>query len=116
MLVARVIDYLHDRNSSHTNPAPIAYFYCARTANEPERSDPAEVLRSILEQLSSSDENLLIREPVVKEYLSMKKEARGRKLGKLELEDTVRIILQLLESNPATIVIDGLDECDPTRR
>jgi hypothetical protein len=25
-------------------------------------------------------------------------------------------MLQLLESNPATVVIDGLDECDPTRR
>jgi len=40
MLVARVIDYLQRRNESDSNPAPIAYFYCARNTNERERSDP----------------------------------------------------------------------------
>jgi ankyrin repeat protein len=35
---------------------------------------------------------------------------------KLSLEESVELILELLEENPATIVIDALDECDPSRR
>jgi nucleoside-triphosphatase THEP1 len=116
MLVAHVIEYIHDRISSETDPAPLAYFYCARNSNEPERSDASELMRSILEQLSCSGEDLPIREPVVQAYDAKKKEARGRKPGKLELEEVVKTVLKLLESNPATIVIDGLDECDPTKR
>jgi nucleoside-triphosphatase THEP1 len=116
MLVAHVIEYLHNRNSTQKCAAPLAYFYCARTANEPERADPDELLRSILEQLSSSGEDLPIREPVAKAFIAKKKEARGTKLEKLGLEETEEIILELLEDNPATIVIDGLDECDPARR
>jgi len=52
----------------------------------------------------------------VKAYLARKREARGRILEKLTLDEAVGIILALLESNPATIIIDGLDECDPTKR
>jgi nucleoside-triphosphatase THEP1 len=116
MLVARVIQYLQSQMPEADGQAPLAYFYCARTANEPERSDPVELLRSIIEQLSCYDEESPIRPPVVDIYLTKKKEARGRKPDKLYLEDCVKVLLALLETNPATIVIDGLDECDPTRR
>jgi len=34
----------------------------------------------------------------------------------LPLHDTVDIILNLLKKNPATIIIDALDECDPSSR
>ena len=116
MLIAHVIEYLQARSSLETSPAPIAYFYCARNSTEPERADPEEVLRCILEQLSTSDEDQPVREPVVKAYLSRKKEARGRKPERLGLLETVQTILELLEANPAIIVIDGLDECDPMKR
>ena len=116
MLVAHVVDYFQTRSSSERCPAPLAYFYCVRNTNEPERADPEELLRSILEQLSSSDQDLPIREPVAQAYLLRRKEARGRKLERLGLDETVEIILELLDTNPATIVIDGLDECDPARR
>jgi hypothetical protein len=116
MLVARVIEVLKERGLTETSPAPIAYFYCARSATEPERSDPTEVLRSLLEQLSCSDLDLPIRQPVVRAYTEKKKDARGRRPEKLELEETVELILELAESNPATIILDGLDECDPSRR
>jgi hypothetical protein len=56
MLVARVIQYMQSRMPEADGQAPLAYFYCARTANEPERSDPVELLRSIIEQLSCCDE------------------------------------------------------------
>jgi enolase len=66
--------------------------------------------------LSCSDEDLPIWLPVVKRYKAKKKEARGRKPEKLELSECVEVILELLETNPAVIIIDGLDECDHTRR
>jgi len=116
MLVAQVIEFLKQNSSRELSPAPIAYFYCVRSPNEPERSDPTEVLRSILEQLSSSDLDLPIRLPVVQAYMEKKKEARGRRPEKLDLDETVEVILQLAEINPATIIIDGLDECDPSQR
>ena len=116
MLIAHVIEYLQARSLLETSPAPIAYFYCARNSTEPERADPEELLRCILEQLSTSDEDQPVREPVVKAYLSRKKEARGRKPERLGLLETVQTILELLDVNPAIIVIDGLDECDPMKR
>ncbi|KAF8846948.1 hypothetical protein BDZ45DRAFT_565841, partial [Acephala macrosclerotiorum] len=71
------------------SPAPLALFYCLRAVGEPERADPDEILRCILKQLSCSTANLPIREP---------------------------LIVALLNENPATIVIDALDECNPKRR
>ncbi|MCJ1396700.1 hypothetical protein MMC18_009592, partial [Xylographa bjoerkii] len=115
MLVSSVIESL-ERESSDSIAAPIAYFYCARDAAEPERAHPDEIMRTILEQLSSSDPCLPIRDPVVRAYKTMKKEAKGRKSEKLSLDDTVDVILILLETNPATIIIDALDECSAERR
>ena len=95
---------------------PVAYFYCARVAAEPERAMPDEILRSLLEQLASTDTTSEIRDPVVKAYKEKKNEAEGRTPQKLNLDETINIILALLETNGAFIVIDGLDECDSTRR
>lgn len=116
MLVAQVIEVLKERNSREASPAPIAFFYCARSSTEPERSDPTEVLRSILEQLSSSDLDFPIRQPVVRAYAEKKRDARGRQPEKLEREEVVDLILELSENYPATIILDGLDECNPSRR
>src|SRR5271163_4640186 len=100
-----LIEHLSHESPANMQPAPIAYFYCARDAAEPLRANPDEILRSILEQLSSSDSDLPIRDPVVKAYKEKKKEAKGRNPGKLMRDETVKVILALLESNPATIVI-----------
>lgn len=97
-------------------PVPIAYFYCVRNTAEPERANPDEILRSILKQLSFSERDLRIREPVVKAYKEKREEAKGHNPEKLMLDETVEVILALLETNPANIVIDALDECDPDRR
>ena len=87
-----------------------------RNDAEPERANPDEILRSILEQLSCSKSSLPIREPVVQAYKEKKEEARGGNPEKLMRDETVEVILALLESNPATIIIDALDECDSARR
>lgn len=95
---------------------PIASFYCVRSTAEPERADPDEILRSILKQLSSPSPDLRIREPVVKAYKEKMEEAKEHNPEKLMLDETVEVILALLETNPAIIIIDALDECDPDRR
>ena len=115
MLLAHVIEHMKAQGSA-VHPAPIAFFYCARIANEPERADPTHLMRSILEQMSCVDEDTPIREPIVKEYKVRKKEAKGKLPEPLSLDDTVQLVLELLESNPAILVIDGLDECEPSRR
>ncbi|KAH8684848.1 hypothetical protein BGZ60DRAFT_524047 [Tricladium varicosporioides] len=116
MLVAHVIEFLRRHSSRQVNPAPVAYYYCARSANEPERADPEELLRSILEQLASSDLDSPIRLEVVSCYKRKKRDSRGRKPEKLTLEETVELILELVANDPAVIVLDGLDECNPKRR
>jgi hypothetical protein len=99
-------------------PAPVAYFYCARNKSEPQRANPEEIMRSVLKQLSCSKSDLPVREPVAKMYQERKEEAEdnGCEPEKLTLAECVDIIVALLESNPATIIIDALDECDPARR
>ncbi|KAH6710655.1 hypothetical protein BKA61DRAFT_578491 [Leptodontidium sp. MPI-SDFR-AT-0119] len=113
MLVAHVIEYLQARAQGDGG---VAYFYCARTANEPERADPTELLRCLLEQMACLDESEPIQLPVVTAYNSRKKEARGRKPEKLGMGECAEVVIELLRLNAVTIIVDGLDECDPTRR
>lgn len=108
------------KNESCTvgNTAPIAYFYCARNITEPQRADPDEIMRSILKQLSCSNSDVPIKEPLVKTYRERKEEADedGCDLDKLTVDECVQLTLNLLENDPAIIIIDALDECDPARR
>jgi hypothetical protein len=71
-----------------------------------------------LKQLCSSKSEQPIREPVVKEFKMRKEEAEddGCEPTRLMLRETLGLILALLDSNPATVIIDALDECDPHRR
>lgn len=107
---------LQDDSNTSLQPAPIAYFYCTRNTAEPERADPEEILRCLLQQLSSQDADVPIRHPVVKAYNEKEKEGRGRMPENLSLEETVELILELLKENPAIIIIDALDECNPLER
>ncbi|KAI9642058.1 hypothetical protein NHQ30_009929 [Ciborinia camelliae] len=93
MLVCHVIEYLRNRSQQHPDPAPIAYFYCARNVNEPEGADLNELPRNILEQLCALDVETPIRKPVSNAYLNRKKEARGRKPEKLYFDSTSTIDL-----------------------
>jgi len=70
-------------------------------------ANPDEILRSILKQLSFSGSNLPIREPVAETYKNRKKEAKddGTAIEALTIEESLRLILALLKSDPATIII-----------
>lgn len=74
-------------------------------------------MRSILKQLSCRNSDNPIKEPVTKAYERKKKEADdGDDLEKLTVDECTELILNLLENDPAIIIIDALDECDPARR
>lgn len=114
-----MIECINKERSNNRSPAPIAYFYCARNTSEPERADPDEIMRSILKQLSSSTSAVAVREPVAAKYKALKKEADEtgcEEPSKLTITECKALVLELLSSNPATIIIDALDECDPARR
>ena len=112
-----VIEEFLDEHAS-VQPGLLAYFYCTRNNTEPARANPVEILRCILKQLSATASNQPIRRPVVEAYKIKQKEAEddGSELAKLTLEETVKLVLALLQNDPATIVIDALDECDPSQR
>ena len=75
-------------------------------------------MRSILKQLACTKLDLPVREPVAKIYKERKEIAddNGYEIERLEFAECVQCILALLESTPATIIIDALDECDSGRR
>ena len=115
-LVSRIINVMiHDGQSVQY---PSAFFYCARSTAEPERGKPAEILSAILRQLCSSKPDKPIRGPVAKEYEFRRQKADEdcSRVRKLSVEDCTRLILELTKDNPATIIIDALDECDEETR
>jgi hypothetical protein len=67
-VIATAIDRIITKNSKTTNAAPLAYFYCLRSAQEKERADPDFILRAILKQLSCTKLDIPIRELVVEAY------------------------------------------------
>jgi hypothetical protein len=117
-LVYSVIEHLQKESATTTSPAPIAFFYCVRAEGEPQRADPDEILRCILKQLSCSKANLPVREPVARLFKKRQDDAddTGDEPAKLTGTECEKSIVSLLEQNPATIIIDALDECDPKRR
>lgn len=97
--------------------APVAFFYCARNPAEPERSNPTEIARSILKQLAVN-KNGLLKDIVIQEFQVRESQAEidGEDVQQLNLREAQALILKILEKDPATIILDGLDECDEGRR
>ena len=90
------------------------YFYCTRSAAEPERSNPHAVLASILRQLSCVQPNAPILSPVIERYRS---QGEGFSSNGLDLDDSRDLIIRLIEDySMTTIIVDALDECDPLMR
>lgn len=71
-----------------------------------------------MKQLSCSKATLPVRQPVARLFEKRKDDAEdtGDEPAKLTGTECEKLILSLLEQNPATIIIDALDECDPKRR
>ena len=96
------------------NPHPV-YFYCSRNPAEPARSNPQAILASLARQLSSTQPGKPMLQPSVDLY--NEEEAEDFVSGGLQLNQSLKLIMQLIELYPqTTIVLDALDECDPAIR
>lgn len=111
-----MIEDLRQEQTGVTDAAPIAFFYCSRDAGDSQRADPEHIIRSLLKQVATKTSKDPIAGAVVNAYKMKKVEENTASPGPLELEEAKELLLEFLESNPATLVIDGLDECDPKTR
>lgn len=105
-----VIDTLtaSDRKARHE---PVIYFYCNR--NDPQRRDPTCILRAIVKQISIALPGL--PKVVVAEYENRTQD--GLEAGPLGFQECHELLVSLLDIFPqTTLLIDGLDESDPTER
>lgn len=110
-MVDSLLNDLRTRN--HTEG--FAYFYCDR--NECERRDPDFILRAILKQLSNRVHTCSIHKSIIYRYKLREDNASLGSLCRLTLQECKELIIELLSVYPhSTIIIDGLDECDPQKR
>lgn len=108
---------LSDREAND-DVAPVAYFYCARNGAEPLRAEPDAAVRALLKQLGCLGGTKQISESLQTIFLKQQNEADedGCDPALLGIDECVSLILDCLKDNPATIVIDALDECRADRR
>ncbi|KAF6230805.1 hypothetical protein HO173_010921 [Letharia columbiana] len=114
-LVSLVVEDMIKRFEASQSALPV-YFYCTRSAAEPERSKPDTVLASILRQLSCVPPDAPLLSPVIEKY---KRQGEGFKSNGLGLDDSRDLIIRLIEDHSMTmtiIVVDALDECDAEMR
>lgn len=100
---------------SRTQTSALGYFYCSRNPAEPGRSDAASIVASIARQLSTAEYEGPLLDAAIKMY--EEKENQGFASGSLSLQESIGLILKLLEKyQDAIIVIDALDECNEETR
>jgi hypothetical protein len=112
-LTSHVIDAISQELGNQPDPLPLAYFYCTRESSEPNRSNPTEVLCSILKQLSYKYPGGPIFKSVItkwRERLDLGTEHR------LDLSECIDIIVDITSTTRAIIVIDALDELQESTR
>jgi hypothetical protein len=118
-LTSAVVDSFLQESSGQAPPAPIAYFYCAKSQAEAERTDPAEIMRSILRQLTiNHGSKPKVHDRILREYERREAQAKtdGFDMPKLQVHECVRLILDTTGANPATIVVDAVDEIQASCR
>lgn len=87
------------------------YYYCSRNPAEPECSLPEYVLRTLVRQLVQLPGGFSVQDSIRDRY---NKRAFS---GRLSCDECMDIIISILNERQITyIVIDALDECDPTTR
>ena len=118
-LASVVVNSILQRSGNQTSPLPVAYFYCSKNVSESELRDSREIMCSIVRQLSvNSGARQTIHSAVVNEYERREAESKvdGFDAVRLSLQDCVRLILNITGPNPATIVVDAVDEVQPACR
>lgn len=81
-------------------------FYCSRNAQEVERSDPEQVMRCLLRQVSHIPDG-----PALHPSLRQRFEER-RIDGHLSIEEATQLFLNIIQTRSITYVfVDAIDEC-----
>ena len=116
-LVSTIVESFILDAKKQPSSAPIAHFYCAKSASEPARSEPSEILGSILRQISTNPAGKTVHSVITNEYerrqVVAKFDDSMKRLNTLEITD---LILEIVATVPATIVIDAVDELQRTDR
>lgn len=118
-LCSIIVDDILVTATNNPSAAPFAYFYCANLESEKDRRSSASVMRTILFQLGlDTSHPMKMRDFLCAQYERQLLQARAGKLDmpRLTTKDCVRLILELAEEDPVTIVIDGIDAVDDTDR
>ncbi|KAL8787748.1 MAG: hypothetical protein Q9213_002068 [Squamulea squamosa] len=118
-LASAVVDSILSQCSNQGPPAMLAYIYCSKSATEVELSDPEEIMRSIVRQLGvSCGTQKTIHRAILNDYERRETEAKlaGFDLARLSLQDCIRLIIIITGADPATIVLDAIDEVQPKGR
>lgn len=112
-LVTTVVDDFQKTIGNRKDTELMAYFYCDR--NQQDRRMPESVLSSFVRQLSTSSTGDAIQPYAV--YIYEEKEKLSFASNKLKLEETQRLLLDLVNTYPqTTLILDALDECDKDTR
>ncbi len=111
-------DWIRSTVIKYADSASTAFFYSARSTAEPARAKPVEILRALLRQLCSSDLDQPVNELIAREYKARKTEAEKdcSAIKRLTVKDCTRLIIELTKDDPATIILDALDECEEDTR
>ncbi|KAK2026562.1 hypothetical protein LX32DRAFT_684499 [Colletotrichum zoysiae] len=118
-LCSMVVDCLRSTTDSNPSAAPFGDFYCATQESEKARRSSDDVMRTLLFQLAlDSTHPTKMREVLSAEYQRQLLRSRAGKLDlpRLITKDCVRLILELAEQDPLTIVVDGIDTVDDNQR
>lgn len=107
-----VVDTLQNSKTAGSREA-LAFFYCDR--NDPGNSTAEVVLRAIVKQLSSLEQDSDLLKCIVDKYEHAKK--AGDLSEPLDLDECRDLIIKMLPSYSQTnIIIDALDECQQGNR
>lgn len=118
-LSSTVIDSFLQARSREPLTAPVAYFYCSKNPAEADRSDPDEIFRCILRQLTVATAPVATAHVAILQEFERRKiaaEADGFEIAKLNSEECIKMILDTTALNPANIIVDALDEVCPASR
>ena len=124
-LVSIVIDHIKEEMRNMSSPHSLGFFYCVRNEGQMKgqetdgsRSDPKEVLRSIIKQVSAAQSDRGVATIIEQRYeqFRSKIDSRADEPRRLSMGECREIAISLASSRRSFIVIDALDELQPSLR
>ena len=117
-IASAVVDSFLGQSPGQSALTRLAYFYCTKNACEAERSDPDEIMRSLLRQLTfAHNAQSMMHEALTMDYERRQAEAEldGFDMHRLRAAQCVKLILETSGNDPAVFVLDAIDEVQEPR-